>query len=225
MRKFSTMLFCAAAVAVFATAAFGDDGLDPTLWQNGQGCNASSTPPVATYWCAGTAFAAAPGQTSKTLEFLLNTVTTVGPSSTGITLFSAAQQGWVEYETGGTVDDYMDITVVGGQDAIFLYCNVDCGPNDAVLPTAPAVSVIIPWASPALFPAAGSVSPAYTPASSTSPGWGTAYYQGTPLPGTNPPPVYGILNNYIATPEPSAALLLGVFLLAMTGVLRRYVRQ
>src|ERR1700728_3300334 len=69
MRKFSTMLFCAAAVAVFATAAFGDDGLDPTLWQNGQGCNASSTPPVATYWCAGTAFAAAPGQTSKTLEF------------------------------------------------------------------------------------------------------------------------------------------------------------
>src|ERR1700728_1985403 len=107
MSKLST-LFCLAALAVFASAAFADD--DPSLFQNGANC-------AGTYWCASAGLGFDPVTSTSTLEFVLNSSVN---ESMGFTPFTVT--GLVAYKTGSVVEDELDFEIIGGKDVIFLYC-------------------------------------------------------------------------------------------------------
>jgi hypothetical protein len=202
MRK-TSILFGAAALALFATAAFAQDlsdPYDPALFQNGTNCSG-------TYWCASDGQAANPDDSvdPPTLEFIISTP----PPGTGISFPWA--KGWVaDKTTGGATADLLDFTTVTvngkASDAVFLYCNPlhdQCSSLDSGLPTiTPTIGASFTL---------GSI---YAPTSS-QPGYATA----TIAPGTTGVPTYAIID----TPEPSAVLLLSFMLIGLGVVAGRKI--
>lgn len=195
MRK-TSILFGAATLALFATAAFAQDPgslYDPAMFQNGINC-------AGTYWCASDGQATDTDTSMTTLEFIMNTSP---PATEGISVPWVT--GWVEDKTSaGAIADLLHFTTltVGSitEDAVFLYCNPlhdQCSSLDSALPTiTPTISATF---------SLGSI---YTPGKS-DPGYATA----TIAPGQTGVPTYAIID--VATPEPSAVLLLSVMLIGL----------
>jgi hypothetical protein len=199
-----TLFWFAAAVAVLATPAFGDD--DPALFQDGSHC-------AGTYWCISTGRAIDPNTGEATLEFILKT--SVGGSQ-GIT--EPFDTGWAETVTGATIDNLLDFEIIGGKDVIFLYCgNATCNAADVGLPaTLPANPVLFAYGN------------TYTP-NAGQPGYASSYSSQGAQPTV---PGYAVVNagpyvngKGVIAPEPSSIVLLGCMLLMTPGVFRRYSRQ
>jgi hypothetical protein len=209
--RVSLLFVSAACLLVSATAAFAD--VDPALFQDGTNCSD-------TFWCAGTGVAVDPNTGDSTLEFLMN-VPTPGKVD-GIT--TPFDTGWVEAETGSTLDFLLDFEIVGGHDAIFLYCGqAKCTADDVGLPTKmPTVS------------ASFILGNTFTPAPG-QPGYGVSY-----TPNSDATPIYGIVTGPNVTftlpfvsgigvvdvpvPEPSGVLELAFMMIAAAAFARKWQR-
>ena len=205
MRK-TSILVGAAALALFATAAFAqdtDDPFDPSLYQNGINC-------AGTYWCASDGQATDLNTNLTTLEFVMNTMDTAPPGTVGIGVPWAT--GWVEdVGPGGTVEELLDFTSAGTgsaeQDILYLYSISDqCSSLDNF-------SQNSSFASQIQVSATFNLGSQYKPTSSSQPGYANALIT-TPSGGKSTGyPTYAIQD--VATPEPSAVLLLSVMLIGL----------
>jgi hypothetical protein len=204
MSKFS-MLFCTAAIAIFATAAFADD---PALFQDGTNC-------ATTYWCASASVGNDPVTGDDTLEFKINTST---GTTQGITLWTGNQLGWVAATNpaGTVVQDLIDFEVIGGQDVAFLYCgDTKCSSDDLGLPK----GIGLPTNT---FVDGTQYSPTLS-----QPGGGSSYAYNNENVLLKDSPGYQIIDTGslngkgVSAPEPSAWLLLASMVFAVAALGRR----
>lgn len=203
-----SVLFCAAAVALFATAAFGDD--DPTLASNGVSCAGS-------YWCAGSGLAVDPNTGISTLEYTLKP--SAGGATAGIDP-STFQTGWAAAVTGTTVDDLLHFVAetVGSTttDYVFLYCgDAQCSADDLTVPL-PNVTIGATFTDDAYSIGGSSYSSTYAPTSGL-PGYAVGYSAPHVYVTPNHIAEYTIADNppFVSAMEPSSVLQLASMMIAL----------
>jgi hypothetical protein len=218
MTKFST-LFCAAALAVFATAAFADD---PAIPLNGISNFCSPTPSA---WCSSEQQATDSSTGLTTVQYIFN--------SQVVPDVAADWSGWVEGTEGvnnkeATLLHFVVIPAVTGPGAhpteygVFLYCGGYsaapgvgiCTANNDVLPVSENPS--------AKFNMSGSYIPDSSGDSGTKPGSGQ-YAPGTAIQysllTSTEAPGGGLVGTTV--PEPSGVVLLGIMMVGVAGFARR----
>lgn len=201
----SSLLFCVAGITVFAAGAFAQNNpLDPDLYQDGSHCAGS-------FWCASAVDAVDPNTQQTTLQFIMNNI--VPPGYQGISVPWIT--GWVADETSnGAIADLLDFTTATinnvMEDIVYLYCNPlydKCSSLDSGLPTTPpTISAHFTMGTP------------YIP-TGNQPGTATAQ-----IGKATGPAAFSVLSGTtVATPEPSAVLLLSGMLLAVGIIARRKI--